>query len=196
MSETSNMQENEDLSQFDLSLKKKKKKKVVKEEKGDEKGDEKDDEKGNEKEDYDYVFLLERIYGNLRSKHPTLSVHKKLVIPPPQVLSLSSKKTMLSNFNEIVSIINRQTEHVQSFFISELSTNCNIDSMSRMIIKGKFSQKQVESIFRKYINMYVLCDSCNKHNTTLIRDSITRIYFLKCDVCLSQRSVEVISSKT
>lgn len=192
MSETSNMQENEDLLQFDLSLKKKKKKKVEKDNKNE---DEKGDEKGDEKEEYDYVFLLERIYGNLRSKHPTLCVNKKLVIPPPQVLSLSSKKTMISNFNEIISIINRQIEHVQSFFISELSTNCNIDSMSRMIIKGKFSQKQLESIFRKYINMYVLCDSCNKHNTTLIRDSLTRIYFLKCDVCLSQRSVEVISSK-
>ncbi len=179
----------DDLNQFNLSLKKKKKReKKVKDEK-----DEKD-EKETVDDDYDYTFLLERVFGNLRQNHPTLSSHKKLVVPPPQVISLSSKKTMIGNFYDIVRILDRSIDHIQTFFMSELNTNCNIDSMSRMIIKGKYIQKQIESIFKKYINEYVLCSSCNKSNTSLIKDPITRIYFLKCEVCNSSKSVQTIKN--
>ncbi len=101
---------------------------------------------------------------------------------------------MISNFNDIVKIINRQIEHVHSFFVTELKAVCSIDSMCRMIIKGKFGQRQIKSIFRKYIDDYVICNSCNKPNTTLIKDSITRIYFLKCEICLSSRSVDTIKN--
>jgi len=185
-------EENKELEQFDLSLKKKKKKKVKEIEEIDEKND---NNSSQEVIEYDYVYLLDRIFTNIRENNPSLQTHKKTVIPPPQLVGLSSnKKTMICNFSSILSIINRSIEHAQSYFISELNTNCNIDSMNRMIIKGKFTQRQIESIFKKYITEYVICDSCKKLDTILIKDQITRIYFLKCNVCNSNRSVQVIKN--
>ena len=174
----------EDLKEFDLTLKKKKKKKPLCQDIY---------KKEEEEDDFDYVFLLERIFGNLREKHPSLTSNKKLIVPPPQLVPISSKKTMISNFIDIIRIINRSIEHVQSYFISELNTNCNIDSMNRLIIKGKYVQKHIESIFKKYMTEYVHCDSCNKYNTSLIKDQITRLYFIKCNLCTSTKSVEAIT---
>ena len=175
-------EEYKELEQFDLSLKKKKKKRN--------KNSENSENKDDNINDYDYVYLLDRIFSNLRENNPLLHSYKKLVIPPPQVIGLSSKKTMVCNFAEIVRIINRSIDHVQSYFIIELSTDCNIDSLNRIIIKGKFAQKHIESIFRKYITDYVVCNSCNKSDTNLIKDHLTRICFLKCNICKSTNSVQ------
>lgn len=171
---------NKELEQFNLSLKKKK---VKKEKNGDNK-------LYTEVIEYDYVYLLDRIFTNIRENNPSLQIHKKLVIPPPKVIGLSSKKTMVCNFSDIGRIINRPIDHVQSYFITELSTECNVDSLNRIIIKGKFTQRQVESIFKKYVTEYVICDSCNKSDTNLIKDQITRLCFLKCNVCESTRSIQ------
>ncbi len=185
------MEEEQDLDQFNLSLKKKKKKKIYNENNKNNEIDEKDEK---QEYDYDYTHLLERLYTNLRHNNSNIINNKKLVIPPPSVIALSSKKTLVSNFFEIIRIINRNIEHVQSFFITELNSNCNIDSLSRLIIKGKYSQRQVESIFKKYITDYVICDSCKKSNTYLLKDQITRLYFLNCDSCKSTKSVQPIKN--
>jgi len=186
------MEEEKDLEQFNLSLKKKKKKKIYNE--NNENNENKEIDEKDEKQEYDYTYLLERLYTNLRQNNPNIINNKKLVIPPPSVIGISSKKTLVSNFFDIIRIINRNIEHVQSFFISELNSNCNIDSLSRLIIKGKYSQRQVESIFKKYITDYVICDSCNKSNTYLLKDQITRLYFLNCETCKSTKSVQPIKN--
>jgi len=197
-----------DIIDFDLSLKKKKKKKVKNLADQDDQDKEEShltsfpifsesfSEGKDGKEDtyeYDYVFLLERVFSNLREKNPSLS-NKKLIVPPPQLLSLSSKKTMIVNFIDIIKIINRTIEHVQSYFIAELNTNCNVDSLNRLIIKGKYNQRHIESIFKKYMIHYVYCDSCKKYNTSLVKDQITRLSFIKCDICNSTKSVDPIKN--
>jgi translation initiation factor 2 subunit 2 len=168
------------IDHFDFSLKKKKKKKVT------------ETISKETSNDYDYIYLLERIFGNLREKYPSILSTKKLIVPPPQLVPISSKKTMISNFTDIIRIINRTVEHVQSYFITELNTNCNIDSMSRLIIRGKYVQKHIESIFKKYMIEYVHCESCNKYNTSLLKDQITRLYFIKCNMCNSTKTVDHI----
>ena len=180
------MNEEEYMETFNLSLKKKKKK--IKEKDQIEEKDEVDEE-------YNYVYLLNRIFSNIRENNPYFQLYKKLVIPPPQLIGLSSnKKTMICNFSTIVSIINRSIDHVKFYFFSELNAKGSIDSMNRLIIKGKFVQRQIESIFKKYINEYVICDSCKKSDTILTKDQVTRIYFMKCNICNSSRSVESLKN--
>jgi translation initiation factor 2 subunit 2 len=64
--------------------------------------------------------------------------------------------------------------------------------MSRLIIRGKYVQKHIESIFKKYMIEYVHCESCNKYNTSLLKDQITRLYFIKCNMCNSTKTVDHI----
>jgi translation initiation factor 2 subunit 2 len=192
------IRDDEDLAQFDLSLKKKKKKKkVTEDDKKIEKSYDEKDENNKEEyvfEDYDYVYLLDRFYTVLREKNPSLAVRKRQVIPPP-ILHGLGKKTMWSNFAVVVGILKRSIEHVQSYINYELSTDSSIDGNSRLIIKGKFSSKNLEPVLRKYILAYVSCSMCKSHETSLVKDPITRVCFIKCDTCKSTKSVDATIKK-
>lgn len=184
--------EDEDLKQFDLSLKKKKKKKNDKENHNNENNhnnNENNENTKNEDCDYDYTNLLERLYCDLRTNHPNLVSRKKIIVPCPQLARMGKTKTMVLNFNIISLSIHRQPEHIRSFFSFELKCDCSIDANIHLIIKGRYIQNQIESIFKKYITNYVSCHMCQTHDTVLIKDQITRLYFLQCDVCGSKRSV-------
>lgn len=134
--------------------------------------------------------------------------------------------------------MHRQPEHVQSFFLAEMGTDGSIDGNIRLVIKGRFQPKQVESLLKKYIVEYVTCHSqstskhactpdraqrrpfllaadlplfvclfplplslspsrrsvCRNPETTLTRDSVTRLYFIQCESCGSRRSVAPIKT--
>jgi translation initiation factor 2 subunit 2 len=177
-----------DLTQFDLSLKKKKKRvKPV------------DssipiEEKQQEQQEYDYTFLLDRLYRSLREQHPNLVSRKKTVIPVPVMIAMGSKKSMWVNFSTTLQIVHRPPEHLQSYIISELNSTCSIDSNSRLLIRGKFTSKHLQTVMQKYMTNYVACQMCHGSDTLLIKDTITRIYFMNCESCGSSRSVQPIKN--
>jgi hypothetical protein len=80
-------------------------------------------------------------------------------MPAPQVVREGSKKTVLVNFTETVKAMNREKEHVQLFFSVELGTECNLapvnDSNDRLVIKGKYLPKHIETLLRKYLTEFV-----------------------------------------
>lgn len=144
--------------------------------------------------DYEYTELLDRVFTQLREKNPGLTLRQRHVMPPPQLVRVGTRKTMWANFAQMSGLMHRQPEHVQSFFMSELATEGSIDAAQRLVIKGRYVPKQIESLLKKYIVEYVTCHMCRNPQTTLSRDSMTRLYFLKCESCGSQRSVAPIKS--
>mmetsp|Transcript_23573 Transcript_23573/g.75656 ORF Transcript_23573/g.75656 Transcript_23573/m.75656 type:complete len:94 (-) Transcript_23573:236-517(-) len=78
--------------------------------------------------------------------------------------------------------------------MAELGTEGSIDGTQRLVIRGKYVPKYIESLLRKYIIEYVTCQMCRSANTTLTRDSVSRLYFLHCQDCGSSRSVAPIRS--
>ena len=44
--------------------------------------------------------------------------------------------------------------------------------------------KYIESLLRKYIVEYVTCQMCRSPNTTLTRDSVSRLFFVHCQVSI------------
>ena len=50
----------------------------------------------------------------------------------------------------------RQPDHVIQFLFSELGTSGSIDGNQRLVIKGRFQQKQVENVLKRYIGMEVI----------------------------------------
>ena len=102
--------------------------------------------------------------------------------------------------------MNRSPEHVFQFMMAELSTEGSIDGLQRLVIKGKFLPKvppyifiserfhdnifqYIESLLRKYVGDYVTCKMCRSFSTSLTRDSVSRLYFVHCQV--STRSIQV-----
>lgn len=49
------------------------------------------------------------------------------------------------------SSMHRQPEHAMSFFLAEMGTEGSIDGNMRLVIKGRYQPKQVESLLKKYI---------------------------------------------
>jgi len=115
-------------------------------------------------------------------------------MPPPKVSRVGTRKTMWDNFAPICQVMHRSTSHVEKFVLAELGTEGSIDGNQRLVIKGRYVPKQIESLLKKYITEYVTCQMCKNPETTLTRDSVTRLYFVQCESCKSRRSVAPIRS--
>uniref|UniRef100_A0A131XW41 Eukaryotic translation initiation factor 2 subunit 2 n=1 Tax=Ixodes ricinus TaxID=34613 RepID=A0A131XW41_IXORI len=144
--------------------------------------------------DYTYDELLQRVFNVMREKNPDMVAgeKKKLVMRPPQVLKVGTKKSSFANFLEICKMLHRQPKHVQAFLLAELGTSGSVDANNQLIIKGRFQQKQIENVLRRYIKAYVTCHTCRSPDTILQKD--TRLFFLQCEKCGSRCSVVSIKS--
>jgi len=191
------------LAMFDKSLKKKKKKKKATVEgegaTGEESGKTGADESSSgpavfelDPPTYTYSQLLNRVVDAVHQNNPELADKKRFTMKPPQLMRVGTKKTLWVNFQEICSMMRRNADHVFQFMMAELGTEGSIDGNKRLVIRGKFVPKYIESLLRKYIGEYVACQMCRSFNTALTRDSVSRLYFVKCQDCGSSRSVAQI----
>lgn len=144
------------------------------------------------KADYTYSDLLDRVVDILTSNNPDLIEKKRRNMKPPQLTRVGTKKTLWVNFQEICTMMQRPPEHVFQFFMAELGTEGSIDGSQRLVIRGKYVPKYIESLLRKYIVEYVTCQMCRSPNTELTKDSSTRLQFVNCKDCGSNRSVAAI----
>ena len=161
-----------------------------------------------------YDKLLERFFAHLHSAHPDLlsSGSKSYVIPPPQCLREGNKKTIFANIPDICKRMKRSEEHVMQFIFAELGTSGSVDGSRRLVIKGRFQQKQIENVLRRYIGKfsswlvdsrgwaltlnqgeYVTCKTCRSPDTELSKGE-NRLYFVTCNSCGSRRSVTAIKT--
>ena len=160
-----------------------------------------------------YPNLLTRFFTLLHSHHPDLasSGSKSYKIPPPQCLREGNKKTIFANIAEICKRMKRSDEHVTQFLFAELGTSGSVDGSRRLVIKGRYQQKQIENVLRRYIGTinspsksdvssntstpveYVTCKTCRSPDTELSKGE-NRLYFVTCNSCGSRRSVTAIKT--
>jgi translation initiation factor 2 subunit 2 len=142
-----------------------------------------------------YALLLKRFFETVNKNNPDIlmSGSKSYKIPPPQCLREGNKKTIFANIHEICNRMKRTDEHVTQFLFAELGTSGSVDGSKRLVIKGRFQQKQIENVLRRYIVEYVTCKTCRSPNTKLEKGE-NRLYFVECLNCGSRRSVTAIKS--
>jgi len=144
--------------------------------------------------DYTYPELLHRFYASLHASNPSLltSTGKRYTIAPPSIHREGNKKSIFANVTDICKRMHRQPEHVIQFLFAEMGTTGSVDGAGRLVIKGRFQQKQVENVLRRYIVEYVTCKTCKSPDTLLTKEN--RIFFMSCESCGSRRSVNAIKS--
>lgn len=146
--------------------------------------------------EYNYPDLLERIYEKLREREGggANGGHRgrQLVIIPPHVFKLGSKKTCFSNFAEIAKRLNRDPQHLQEYLLVELGTTGTIDGTGSLVIKGKYGRGDVEGVLKRYIAEYIRCQTCRSHDTRMERDKESRLVFLKCNACTAESTVSKV----
>ncbi|KAL1919700.1 uncharacterized protein VTP21DRAFT_1631 [Calcarisporiella thermophila] len=143
--------------------------------------------------DYTYRELLSRFFKILRQNNPELVGEKRrYTIAPPSVFREGNKKTIFANLPDICKRMHRSPDHVIQFLFAELGTSGSVDGSQRLVIKGRFQQKQIENILRRYIVEYVTCKTCKSPDTILTKEN--RIFFMQCEACGSTRSVTAIKT--
>ena len=88
--------------------------------------------------------------------------------------------------------LHRQPKHLLAFLFAELGTTGALDGSSQLVMKGKFQQKHIENVLRRYIKEYVTCHTCRSPDTILNKE--TRLFFLQCMTCHSRCSVLTIKT--
>ncbi|UCG68855.1 MAG: translation initiation factor IF-2 subunit beta [Thermoplasmata archaeon] len=135
-------------------------------------------------EGYDYQTLLKRA----RDKLPkAISEHARFQVPELDVL-IEGKTTVVRNFADIASAINRDQADILAYLLKELGTAGTSDG-KRVIFKGKVSTEQIKDRLDSYVMTYVLCSECARPDTKLVKDGRTLI--LECDACGAHRPVKV-----
>ncbi|KXN93009.1 putative eukaryotic translation initiation factor 2 subunit beta, partial [Leucoagaricus sp. SymC.cos] len=144
--------------------------------------------------DYTYPELLTRFYASLHAANPALlsASSKRYTIAPPSIHREGNKKTIFANVTDICKKMHRQPEHVIQYLFAEMGTTGSVDGAGRLVIRGRFQQKQVENVLRRYIVEYVTCKTCKSLDTLLTKEN--RIFFMACESCGSRRSVNAIKS--
>lgn len=144
--------------------------------------------------EYTYEELLSRVFDIMRAKNPNMveGGKRKFVMKPPQVVRVGTKRTSFVNFTDICKILHRQPKHLLAFLLAELGTSGTVDGTNQLIIKGKFQQKHIENVLKRYIKEYVTCHTCRSPETILHKE--TRLFFLQCETCGSRCSVTSIKS--
>ncbi len=99
---------------------------------------------------------------------------------------IEGKKTILTNFFQIVSHLRRDPEHFQKFLLKELATQGQKEG-DRLVLNNKIPSQKINQKIEDYTREFVLCKQCGKPDTELIREE--RITFLHCLACGAKHSV-------
>lgn len=67
-----------------------------------------------------------------------------------------NKRSIFANVADICKKMHRQPEHVIQYLFAELGTTGSVDGSGRLVIKGRFQQKGIENVLRRYIGLLSL----------------------------------------
>ncbi len=133
----------------------------------------------------EYEKMLDRLYLSL-PKH-ALS-RERFELPSPESL-IQGNKTFVKNFQQILKLIKRDQKHFFKFATRELGVAVGIEQ-GRMVLNGRFSQKQVADLLENYLKTCVLCPECGKPDTKFVEHQ--GIKMMKCEACGALAAVKVI----
>ena len=134
--------------------------------------------------DFDYESLLDRA----RDKIPDdISNRSRWTLPEPDVL-IEGSQTILRNFSELISMMDRDADHVYQFLQNELVTSATREK-GRVLLKGRIPPRRIKEKIVTYVKTYILCQQCNAPDTFFIKEGRTTL--LKCQACGATRPVKL-----
>ncbi|OMJ75249.1 hypothetical protein SteCoe_25646 [Stentor coeruleus] len=143
--------------------------------------------------DAQYEIMINKVFELLKkNKSGVTEKQQRCVVKQPEVVREGTKKTCWVNFQDICDNLDRPADHLSKFILMELGTDGSIARETQLILKGRHSEKQIESLLKKYITEYVMCQMCKSIETVLVKDSSIRMYTMTCKRCGCTRSVQPI----
>lgn len=132
----------------------------------------------------DFYTMLDELYDSLGA-----IISDKLILPNP-IIEKGTTRVVWKNIKDFLKTIRTPPDHLFDFIskTSNQKINWYSDSVSDGLIihYNRISTNDISGWMKKYINDFVICRICKKANTSMIRNSEIRKYFIKCDDCNSE----------
>lgn len=106
-------------------------------------------------------------------------------VPDPDIRQ-EGKLTVYENFQETVSRLNRDEDHVMQFLQNELGTSGHIDESGRARLKGEFRLQRIQEALDDYVEGFVRCSECGLPDTVFERED--GVLLIRCEACGAQSS--------
>ena len=130
----------------------------------------------------EYNKLLERAYANLPK---SVGTGERFEIPKVVGIRMG-RRTIIQNFGEISSRLNRDPHHLLKLLSREMATAAYLDG-ARAIFQGRFDVETVTRLLTIYAQRYVICPICNRPDTKMEKEG--RYTFLRCEACGAKSSI-------
>jgi translation initiation factor 2 subunit 2 len=129
-----------------------------------------------------YLELLENAWKKIpEGFHET----ERWQIPKATIIT-EGKYTIITNFSEIIDSIKRDGKEFLTYLLNDLATSGEIKGQ-RAFIKGSQKISVLNREIEVYCRKYVICPTCNKPDTNIIREG--RSVILNCTACGSNTNL-------
>ena len=129
----------------------------------------------------------EQMLDSGRKNLPEAVFQKERFEIPKAMGHVQGNRTIISNFNQIANVLQRNTEHLLKYILKELATPGDVKPKG-LLLGTKISATRFNEKVRQYANEYVLCSDCGKPDTQLIKEG--GFLFLKCTACGSKHPIK------
>jgi translation initiation factor 2 subunit 2 len=133
--------------------------------------------------DFRYDELLKRACAQM----PEVSLKVERLELPRLFINTVGMRTIISNFNEVADVLDRDPQHVLKFLTREMATAATFHD-SRAIFQGKFQRDSFERLLLRYMESFVICPVCKRPDTKIMKEK--RLSFLVCNACGAKSSIK------
>lgn len=99
---------------------------------------------------------------------------------------LQGNKTIISNFGQIATTLQRPKELLVKYLEKQMATKGMVEG-TFVIFNTKLSAKKINERVTQFADQFVICKECGKPDTKLSKD--TGIFFVRCSACGAKYSV-------
>lgn len=134
-------------------------------------------------------FEYEKLLDRARSTMPEdmKQTDERWSVPDLDIM-FEGRTTVLKNYQEVVSAMRRDSEHILAHVLRELGTAGSVNGR-RLILKSVVTKEKLSEKFEDYVNTFVTCGECGKPDTHLVKEGRTQV--IECMACGAKRPVKV-----
>lgn len=132
----------------------------------------------------DYQEMLTRAKKDL----PEVSNSAERFSIPKAKGHVQGNATIISNFHAIADTLDRPMSHISKYLSKQLAAKAVVKKDQYLVFNTKLSATKVNEKVADYADTYVICPSCGKPETEIIRKG--QVLALKCNACGAQNAIK------
>jgi translation initiation factor 2 subunit 2 len=135
--------------------------------------------------DMEYAEMLKKASNEL----PKVVFEKARFEIPNVRGHIQGNKTVITNFSQIASALNRPIDHFIKYLFKELATPGELRNRA-LVLGRKVAASAVNEKVRKYAEEFVLCSECGKPDTRIEKEG--QFNHMRCTACGAKHIIKSV----